>query len=107
MFIVLIEQIEHLDNSSIQSYFVGQVYETNEIIQFCDRELIDKSRCELSFNAIAPASFMLLLRMYQILFALRLSTTPRRSLIRYASLRKSDRTTTTGRLLGSVMEVLA
>ena len=86
MFIVL---IEHLDNSSTQSYFVGQVYETNEIIQFCDRKLIDKSRYELSFNAITPANFMLLLRMYQILFALRLSTTARRSLIRYASLNQT------------------
>ena len=59
MFTVLIDQIEHLDNSSIKSYCVGQVYVTNEIIQFSERKLIDKVRCEWSFNAIALAAFML------------------------------------------------
>ena len=59
MFTGLIDQIAHLNNSTIQSYCVGQVYVTNEIIQFGERKLIDKNRCEWSFNTIAPANSML------------------------------------------------
>ena len=60
MFAVLIDQIEHLDNfSTLQTYCVGQVYLTNEIIQFSERKVIDKNRCEWSFNTIAPANSML------------------------------------------------
>ena len=51
--------IEHFDNSSTQSYCAGQVYVTNEIVQFSERKLIDKNRCEWSFNTIAPANSML------------------------------------------------
>ena len=43
MFTVLIDQIEHHNNSVIQNYCVGQVYVTNEIIQFSERKLIDKN----------------------------------------------------------------
>ena len=42
MFTVSIDHIEHLDNLSIQSYCVGQVYVTYEIIQFSEQKLIDK-----------------------------------------------------------------
>ena len=59
MFTVLIGQIEYLDNSFIQSYRVGQFYETNEIIQLSEQKLIGKQRCEWSFNTIAPANFVL------------------------------------------------
>ena len=58
MFAVLIGQIEHLDSSSIRSYCVGQVYVTNEIIQFNEQKLIDKIRCEWCFNSIPPANSM-------------------------------------------------
>ena len=57
MFTVLIDQIEHLDNFSTQSFCVKQIYVTNEIIQFS--ELIDKNRCEWSFPTIAPVKSML------------------------------------------------
>ena len=109
MFNVLIDQIEHLNNSSIQSYFVGQICVTNEIIQFSERKLIDKSRCEMSFNTICFSQFhafssyesdFYLLRVYlshqhkslsdNVCFASayrtnidRLPTTPTRSLITY------------------------
>ena len=43
----------------MQSYCVGQVYVINEIIQFSERKLIDKNRCEWSFNTIAPVNSML------------------------------------------------
>ena len=57
MLTALIDQIEQLDNiSSAQSYFVRLVYVTNEIIQFSERKLIDKNRCEWSFNTIASAN---------------------------------------------------
>ena len=59
MFIVLIDQIEHLDDSSTQNYCVGQVYVTNEIIQFSEQKLIDKNKCEWSLNTIAPSNSML------------------------------------------------
>ena len=55
MFIVLIDEIENLDNSFTQSNCVVQVNVTNETIQFCEQKLIDKNRCEWSFNTIAPA----------------------------------------------------
>ena len=58
MFAVLIGQIEHLDSSSVRSYCVGQVYVTNEIIQFNEQKFIDKIRCEWCFNAIPPANSM-------------------------------------------------
>ena len=59
LFAVLIDQIEHLDNSSILSYGVGQVYVTIEINQSSKQKLIDKSRFEWYFNTITPAYFML------------------------------------------------
>ena len=37
MFTVLIDQIENLNNSSMQSYCLGQVYVTIGIIQFGER----------------------------------------------------------------------
>ena len=43
MFIALNDQIELLDNSSILSYCVRQVYVTNKIIQSSERKLIDKN----------------------------------------------------------------
>ena len=46
MFAVLINQIEHLSNSSIRSYCVGQVYVTNEIIQLSEQKLINKNKYE-------------------------------------------------------------
>ena len=64
MFTVLIDQIEHLNNSSIQSYCVGLVYETNEIIQFNEQKLIDKNRCKCFFDTIAPANSMI--RQYDV-----------------------------------------
>ena len=45
MLTVIIDQIDYRDNSAKQSYCVGQVYVTNEIIQFSEQKLIDK-RCE-------------------------------------------------------------
>ena len=59
MFTVLNDQIEHLDNSSIQSYCVGKVFVTNEIIQFSEQKLVDKNSCEWSFYSITPANSML------------------------------------------------
>ena len=59
MLTVLIDQIEHLDNFSMRSYYVRQLYGTNEIIQFSERKLIDINRCEWSFNAIAPTNSIL------------------------------------------------
>ena len=59
MFTVLIDQIEDLDNFSIQSYCVGQVNETNEIIQFSKQKLIDQNRCEWFSNTVAPVNSML------------------------------------------------
>ena len=59
MFNVLIDQIKHLDNFSIESYCAGQVYVTNEIIQFSERKLIDKNRCEWFLNTIAAVHSML------------------------------------------------
>ena len=44
MFTLLIDQIEHVDNSSKQSCCVGQVYEVNEIIQLGKQKLIDKNK---------------------------------------------------------------
>ena len=44
MLTVLIDQIEHLNNFSIQSYCVGQVCVTNEIIQLNELKLNDKNR---------------------------------------------------------------
>ena len=76
MFTVLIDQIENLTNSSTQSYCVVQVNVLNEIFQFNERKSIDKNRFKWSFNIIASANFILLLHMYQMLFAPRLSTTP-------------------------------
>ena len=59
MFSVLIDQIEYINNFSIKSCCVGQVYVINEIIQFSEQKLIDKNMCEWSFNTIAVANFML------------------------------------------------
>ena len=53
MFTVLIDQIEHLNDLFIQSYYVGQVYVTNEIIRFNERKLVDKNIYKWSFNTIA------------------------------------------------------
>ena len=86
MFTVLIDQTEHLYKSTVQSYCVGQAYVINKITQFSKQKLINKSMCEWSVYKIAPANFTRLLRMSQILFAWRLSTTPTQKLIRYAIL---------------------
>ena len=59
MFTALINQIAHRGKSSVQSYCVGQIYVTNEIIQFIDRKLININGCEWSFNTIATANFIL------------------------------------------------
>ena len=59
MFTVLFHQIEDLNNSSILSYFVGQVDVTNERIQFIEQKLIDKNKCEWFFNTTALANSML------------------------------------------------
>ena len=59
MFTVLIDQIEHLDSFFIQSYCVGQVYRINGTIQFSERKLNERNRCEWSSNTIAPANSML------------------------------------------------
>ena len=60
MFIVMIDQIEHLNNFSIQSYFVEQDYVTNELIQYSEQKLIDKNWCEWSFKLtqFAPTNSM-------------------------------------------------
>ena len=54
MFTILFNQIEHLDNFSIQSYCVEQFYLTNEIIQFSERKLINKSGFEWYFYCSNP-----------------------------------------------------
>ena len=59
MLAVAIDQIGHLNNFFIQSYYAGQVYVTNEIIHFSEQNLTDENRCEWSFNAIALANSIL------------------------------------------------
>ena len=59
MFPVSNDQIEHLDNSFIKSYCVGQVYVANKIMHFGEQKLINKYKCEWSFSTIAPANSML------------------------------------------------
>ena len=59
MFTVLIDHIEHLHDSSSQSYCVGQVNVTNEMIQFSERKLIYRNRCKRTFNTIALSNSML------------------------------------------------
>ena len=45
--------------SIIFLYKVGQVYAVNEIIQLSEQKLIDKNRCEWSFNTLAPTNSIL------------------------------------------------